>query len=181
MATDKATFKLQGRVALQTHGTAVVDRFNNSAQALAIKACITSVSWSRNSNVILTPQEGISLTTLHMGACPVLNIIFGVPFRALFPGEIFSATVQDITLCYGTQGDRYTVDKLISQIVDAPANRVNHTTLADNHRFTQSSERLAGDPNQLTIGLIVHFVTKEARNNFVSGINGSHKIIMNGM
>ncbi|KDQ09276.1 hypothetical protein BOTBODRAFT_179138 [Botryobasidium botryosum FD-172 SS1] len=179
-ATDKATFKPQGRVALQTHGTAVVDRFNNSAQASAIEARVTSVSWSRNGNVILTPQEGISLTTLRMESCPILNIIFGVPFRALFPGEIFSATVRDITLCYGTQGDRYTVDELISQIVDAPANRVDRTTLADNHHFTQSSERLAGDPNQLTIGLIVHFVTKEVHNNLVVGINGSHKIVMNG-
>ncbi|KDQ10780.1 hypothetical protein BOTBODRAFT_177853 [Botryobasidium botryosum FD-172 SS1] len=179
-ATDEATFKPQGRVALQTHGTAVVDRFNNSAQASAIEARVTSVSWSRNGNIILTPQEGISLTTLRMESCPILNIVFGVPFRALFPGEIFSATVRDITLCYGTQGDRYTVDELISQIVDAPANRVDRTTLADNHRFTQSSERLAGDPNQLTIGLIVHFVTKEARNNLVAGINGSHKIVMNG-
>ncbi|KDQ06549.1 hypothetical protein BOTBODRAFT_181476 [Botryobasidium botryosum FD-172 SS1] len=178
-ATNEATFKPQGRVALQTHGTAVVDRFN-SAQASAIEARITSISWSRNGNVILTPQEGISLTTLRMEACPILNIVFGVPFQALFPGEIFSVTVRDITLCYGTQGDRYTVDELIAQIVDAPANRVDRTTLADNHRFTQSSERLAGDPNQLTIGFIVHFVTKEARNNFVAGINGSRKIIMNG-
>ncbi|KDQ09277.1 hypothetical protein BOTBODRAFT_179142 [Botryobasidium botryosum FD-172 SS1] len=116
-ATNEATFKPQGRVALQTHGTAVINCFNNSAQASAIEACVTSVSWSRNGNVILTPQEGISLTTLRMEACPILNVVFGVPFRALFPGEIFSATVRDITLCYGTQGDRYTVDELVVQIV----------------------------------------------------------------
>ncbi|KDQ17364.1 hypothetical protein BOTBODRAFT_172406 [Botryobasidium botryosum FD-172 SS1] len=163
MATNEATFKPLGRVTLQTHGTAIIDHFNNSAQASAIEARITSVSWSRNGN-----------------SCPILKTVFGVPFRALYPGEIFGTTVRDITLCHSTQGDQYSIDELIVQIIDTPVNRVDPTTLADNHCLSQSAERITSNPNQLTVGLIVNFITKEARNQFITGVNNSHKIVMNG-
>ncbi|KDQ15240.1 hypothetical protein BOTBODRAFT_174097 [Botryobasidium botryosum FD-172 SS1] len=80
MATDEATFKPLGRVTLQTHGTVVVDHFNNSTQVSAIEAHITSVSWSRNRIIILTPQESILLAMIHIELCPILNTVFGVLF-----------------------------------------------------------------------------------------------------
>ncbi|KDQ09157.1 hypothetical protein BOTBODRAFT_179329 [Botryobasidium botryosum FD-172 SS1] len=106
--------------------------------------------------------------------------IYGVSFRALRTGEVFGAVVRDVTLCYDTQGDQYTVDELVAQIVDEPLNAVDPTTLADNHRLLQSAEKLAHNPDQVVVSLLVNFITRETRDRFLLGINNSHKIQMRG-
>ncbi|KDQ06127.1 hypothetical protein BOTBODRAFT_181873 [Botryobasidium botryosum FD-172 SS1] len=144
------------------------------------EARIVAVTWSCAGNIILSPSPGISLETLRTESLEALRAIYGVSFCALRTGETFGATVRDVTLCHGTQGDQYTVDELVAQIVDEPLNLVDPTTLADNHRLMQSAEKLAHNPDQIVVSLLVNFITRKMRDRFLLGINGSHKIQMRG-
>ncbi|KDQ05505.1 hypothetical protein BOTBODRAFT_182514, partial [Botryobasidium botryosum FD-172 SS1] len=175
---DEATFKPLDRVSIRQQGAAVVERHNTICQASGHEARIVAVTWSRAGNLILSPATGISLETLQTESLDALRAIYGVSFRALRTGEVFGAVVRDVTLCYGTQGDQYTVDELVAQIVDEPLNAVDPTTLADNHRLLQSAEKLAHNPDQIVVSLLVNFITRETRDCFLLGINNSHKVQM---
>ncbi|KDQ10565.1 hypothetical protein BOTBODRAFT_178050, partial [Botryobasidium botryosum FD-172 SS1] len=177
---DEATFKPLDRVPIRQQGAAVVERHNTICQASGHEARIVAVTWSHTGNLILSPAAGISLETLRTESLEALRAIYGVSFRALRTGEVFGAVVRDVTLCYGTQGDQYTVDELVAQIDDEPLNTVDPTTLADNHRLLQSAEKLAHNPDQVVVSLLVNFVTRETRDRFLLGINNSHKIQMRG-
>ncbi|KDQ11001.1 hypothetical protein BOTBODRAFT_177698 [Botryobasidium botryosum FD-172 SS1] len=167
---DEATFKPLDRVPLRQQGATVVERHNTICQASGHEARIVAVTWSRAGILILSPAAGISLETLRTES-----------LNALRTGEVFGAVVRDVTLCYGTQGDQYTVEELIAQIVDEPLNGVDPTTLADNHRLMQSAEKLAHNPDQIVVPLLVNFVTRETRDRLLLGINNSHKIQMRGL
>ncbi|KDQ09396.1 hypothetical protein BOTBODRAFT_179099 [Botryobasidium botryosum FD-172 SS1] len=214
---DEATFKPLDQVPLRQQGAAVVEHHNTICQASGHKACIVAVTWSRAGNLILSPATGISLETLRTESLDALRAIYGVSFHTLHTGEVFGAVVRDVTLCYSTQGDQYTVEELIAgvgrsaggaraalradlshlsgvhehtrvqrhysiaQIVDEPLNSIDPTTLADNHRLMQSAEKLAHNPDQIVVSLLVNFVTCETRDRFLLGINNSHKIQMRGL